>query len=225
MKCFLLAAGFGKRMGELTIDIPKPLLPYRNSTLLDHSIQMARKTGIDEFIINSHYHAEKIEAYVKNYQKVTIHISHEQELLGTGGGIRTGIEGIAHPDETILLLNPDIISTLPTKFEWPVDFAGEILLYLKPKTAENTNTALCLNGDKVQFASSSLTNHGYYYIGISLIKTRVIYENYHIHQNYDLRELFIQLSQQEKLAGQVFPGETIDLGTREAYLHHYKVGS
>ena len=60
MKCFLLAAGFGKRMGDLTTNLPKPLLPYKGKTLLDHSIQFATEFGITEFIVNTHYHADKI---------------------------------------------------------------------------------------------------------------------------------------------------------------------
>ncbi|MDX1958801.1 MAG: sugar phosphate nucleotidyltransferase [Leptospiraceae bacterium] len=110
MKCFIPAAGFGTRMADLTKEIPKPLLKFHNYTLLEIAIARAYSFGIDEFIINAHYHYEKIVTEISKYSSLKIHLSIEKEkILGTAGGIKKGIHGIIQKAETFLVLNPDSI--------------------------------------------------------------------------------------------------------------------
>ena len=61
----ILAAGFGKRMGNLTKNIPKPLLKIKHTTLLSNTINFFEKLGCNKFIINTHYLHNKLEKYIK----------------------------------------------------------------------------------------------------------------------------------------------------------------
>ncbi|MDL5501686.1 MAG: sugar phosphate nucleotidyltransferase, partial [Candidatus Methanoperedens sp.] len=51
MKAVILAAGQGTRMGPLTRNIPKVMLPIANKPLILHMIESARDAGIREFVL------------------------------------------------------------------------------------------------------------------------------------------------------------------------------
>jgi MurNAc alpha-1-phosphate uridylyltransferase len=213
MKCFILAAGFGKRMGDLTANLPKPLLPYKDRTLLDHSIDFAAQFGIKEFIVNTHYLANKIHDYLKNYSKYKFHISFEPEILGTGGGIKTGISGIIRPDELFLSINPDVLlSANPLDLQKTIfDYSGDCLLFLSKPENKKEYTTLDLQDGKVYFRDGE-----FYYIGMSLLRGKILKE-IPMNSFYDLALVFKSLSQENRLDGMIFPGEAIDFGDKEKY--------
>ena len=65
-KAMILAAGFGKRMLPLSEKIPKPLIKVGPKNLLERSIELLIKMGIDELVINTHHLSEEIENFLKN---------------------------------------------------------------------------------------------------------------------------------------------------------------
>ncbi len=108
----VLAAGFGTRMGELSRELPKCLLPVGNSTLLDLILQKLERAGIRRVVINLHHQGDKIRQHLDHrYQgKLDILYSQEPEILGTGGGIAYAEHFF--PNETILTVNSDILSDI-----------------------------------------------------------------------------------------------------------------
>ncbi len=61
MKALICAAGDSKRMGELTKNIPKPLLPLANSTIIENIIKAIATPPINEIIILTGYLEEQIK--------------------------------------------------------------------------------------------------------------------------------------------------------------------
>ena len=112
MKAMILAAGFGKRLGELTKSKPKPLLEVKGKPLIDYHIEKLISSGFKTIAINTHYLGAQISDHIiDNFgQRVEIHISHEKQLLGTGGGIKKAISDFG--DEDIVVINSDIYSDL-----------------------------------------------------------------------------------------------------------------
>ncbi|MBN1539849.1 MAG: NTP transferase domain-containing protein, partial [Candidatus Thermoplasmatota archaeon] len=51
MKALVLAAGQGVRMGPLTENVPKPMLPVAGSPFLEHTIREIKNAGMDEVYI------------------------------------------------------------------------------------------------------------------------------------------------------------------------------
>ena len=45
MKAMILAAGFGKRLGVLTRDIPKPLIQIKGKALIDYHLEKLISAG------------------------------------------------------------------------------------------------------------------------------------------------------------------------------------
>ena len=70
MKAVIIAAGVGSRLGELTKEIPKPLIDVNGKSIIERQINSFRKFGINEIIVitgyqNHKFHLENIE-YVFN---------------------------------------------------------------------------------------------------------------------------------------------------------------
>jgi len=61
----ILAAGMGKRMGEITKDKPKVLVEVGNKTLLAHAIEFVKKIGITDIIVVGGYYFDKVKAGVE----------------------------------------------------------------------------------------------------------------------------------------------------------------
>ena len=55
MKAFILAAGLGTRLKDLTKDLPKPLLKVKGKSLIEWNILKLKSAGFDQIIINTHY--------------------------------------------------------------------------------------------------------------------------------------------------------------------------
>ena len=87
----VLAAGLGTRMRPLTLAKPKPLFEVGGRTMLDHALDKLKAVGIARVVVNTFYLAEQIEAHLATRQDLEIIISHETELLDTGGGIKNAL--------------------------------------------------------------------------------------------------------------------------------------
>lgn len=86
MKALLLAAGLGTRLRPLTDTIPKCLVPINGKPLLEYWLDNLSKVGINEFLINTSYLSEQVEAFTQaSLYKDNITLFHEEELLNTGG--------------------------------------------------------------------------------------------------------------------------------------------
>jgi NDP-sugar pyrophosphorylase family protein len=90
MKCLILAAGFGSRLGEITKNTPKPMLRYLEKPILEHNILCCKKSGITEIFINLHHMGNIIQEYFGDGSRwgVNIKYSYEKEILGTAGAFK-----------------------------------------------------------------------------------------------------------------------------------------
>ena len=109
----ILAAGFGTRLKPLTNEKPKALIEIQNIPLLELVIKKLIATGVSEIIINTHHLADQIVRFVrkKNNFGIRIEISHEIEILGTGGGLKNA-SCFFDTDQPFFLYNVDILSTI-----------------------------------------------------------------------------------------------------------------
>jgi len=105
----IMAGGFGTRLKPLTNVIPKPLIPYKESTLLDNIISNFKNAGCTQFLISLNYRAELIQFYIDHYfskQDISISCFIEDKPLGTAGSltlIRNDVK------TTFFLTNCDIV--------------------------------------------------------------------------------------------------------------------
>ncbi|MDQ3282440.1 MAG: sugar phosphate nucleotidyltransferase, partial [Acidobacteriota bacterium] len=86
----LLCGGFGTRLGELTRDIPKPMIAVGGRPYLERVVQSFADTNLREFVLLTGYKHEVIESHFGDGSRfgIRVHYSRETEPLGTGGALR-----------------------------------------------------------------------------------------------------------------------------------------
>ncbi len=79
MKAIILAAGKGKRFGEITKKIPKPLIKLGDKTLIEHNILLLKDNGINDIVINVSYLSDLIINFLGDGQKYGVKINYSIE--------------------------------------------------------------------------------------------------------------------------------------------------
>ena len=84
LNVLILAAGLGTRLRPLTNDVPKPLVPVVDASILDLQARKARAIGDVRLHANAHYLAEQVVAAGETlgFEKVWVE---QPEILGTAG--------------------------------------------------------------------------------------------------------------------------------------------
>jgi len=67
MKCVILAGGFGTRLAEETVRIPKPMVEIGGRPILWHIMKSYSTHGINDFVICLGYRGYVIKEYFANY--------------------------------------------------------------------------------------------------------------------------------------------------------------
>jgi len=79
MKAMVLCAGYGTRLGDLTKEMPKPMLLIAGQPLLAYTLRYLAHYGFDQVAINLHHKPEVITNYVADGSQfgVRVHYSYE----------------------------------------------------------------------------------------------------------------------------------------------------
>ncbi len=101
----ILSAGLGTRMRPLTDTTPKPLLPLGGRPILAHTLERLHEAGVKRIIVNAHYLADQIEAFLRPYPNVTV--TREGELQDTGGAVTAMLAKNLLPDSPFYVVNGD----------------------------------------------------------------------------------------------------------------------
>jgi len=113
MKAMILCAGLGTRLGEVTQEVPKPLVKVGSKPMLQWVIEKLKDAGVSSIVINLHHLAEQVRDFLENnnYFDLTIEFSYEEKLLGTGGGLRK-VREFFSAESSFLLHNADVYSEI-----------------------------------------------------------------------------------------------------------------
>ena len=134
MKAFLLAAGIGTRLRPLTNDIPKCLLPIGGKPLLQIWLEHLSNHGIDEVLVNTHWHHEKVEEYIRREHSAEsiaksakgskqqqrkkwpeIRLFYEPELLGSAGTLLANRDWVADGQPFFILYGDNLTNVNLTR--------------------------------------------------------------------------------------------------------------
>jgi N-acetyl-alpha-D-muramate 1-phosphate uridylyltransferase len=102
----VLAAGLGTRLRPISDALPKPLVEIGGRTLLDHAIDRLALVGVETVVVNAHYKAEMVVAHLAGRAQPAVAVSHEPELLETGGGVARALRLLG---QSFFVVNGDVI--------------------------------------------------------------------------------------------------------------------
>ena len=116
MRAMLLCAGLGSRLGALSDERPKPMLPVCGMPILRYGIAQLVGHGIADIVINVHHRGDVIERELGDGRAFGARISYSYEdvLLGTGGGLKHALPLLSPDgrDEPFISMNGKLIFDL-----------------------------------------------------------------------------------------------------------------
>ena len=210
----ILAAGFGTRMGALTAERPKPLIPVAGRALLDHAIAAARDGG-GRIAVNAHYRAEQIAAHLAG--QPDIHLSVEApDILDSGGGVKRALPHLA--GAPIATLNADAVWAGPGPLRtltaaWDGARMGVLMLLVPRERAVGRRGV----GDVAMDAAGRLTwdrsATGLVHTGAQLIDPALIAAR--PDDVFSLLDIWQDQMDHGRLFGVIHPGRWADVGHPE----------
>lgn len=107
----LMVGGLGTRLGDLTRNIPKPLLRIGGKPILEIILDGLISQGLHRFVFAVNYKGEMIERYFGDGRRwgATIEYLREEKRLGTCGALSM-IEN--RPCEPLIVMNGDILAKI-----------------------------------------------------------------------------------------------------------------
>lgn len=214
----LFAAGFGTRMGALTAQRPKPLIPVAGQSLLDRALALADEAQAQPIVVNVHYLADQIRAHLSGRN---IAISDESgQILETGGGLRAALPLLGNA-ETVMTLNPDVVWKGPN----PLDHLAahwdpaqmDALLLVRPRAnlpGRKGNADFVMAGSaQVSPITRAQSPEGVVYLGAQLVKTEGL--NPIKDTAFSLNILWNKMIESGKLYALIYPGDWCDVGSPE----------
>ena len=200
----ILCAGYGKRLNPITLDIPKPLLKVDNICVLEKSINLIKRLGIKNILLNTFYLKEQIIDYINiNHFDPNIKVIDDgNEILNTGGGILNMMNN--SNDENFLVFNPDTI--------WNLDYLNEIKNMENIFFSKNLDNLLLLVNKKLSFDQNlkgdfNLDNNkikkgivnSFIYTGCQILNKK-LFKSYKV-ENFSVSQVWDDLIKLDKLNG------------------------
>ena len=123
MKAMILAAGKGTRVRPITQTIPKPMIPILQKPVMEFLVELLRKHGFEQIMVNVSHLADVIENYFRDGQKFGVQIAYSfegrieegemiGEALGSAGGMRRIQDFSPFFDDTFVVLCGDALIDL-----------------------------------------------------------------------------------------------------------------
>lgn len=225
----ILAGGLGTRLGALTRETPKPLLPVAGKPFLDYLLWNLKRHGFERVLFLLGYKAMRIiEHYgsgaghgladdAQRSTRLEVEYAVETEPMGTGGALRLAKDYL---DERFLLLNGDTLLDFNYLDLALLEGPAAVALRRVPDTARYGRVRLEGNriigfGEKGG-KGPGLINGGVYVLSRSAVE--LLPEGVSSLE----RDLFPRLVERGELLGKPYEGFFLDIGLPEAYTEAQK---
>ena len=131
LRAVVMAGGFGTRLGELTDETPKPMLPVGDRPLLERIIEQLRDAGIQHVNLTTHYRGDTIARHFGDGSEFGVEIEYvaEERPLGTAGAL-----GLVAAESPILVMNGDILTRVDFRamHRFHDEHAAEMTVAVRP---------------------------------------------------------------------------------------------
>jgi MurNAc alpha-1-phosphate uridylyltransferase len=210
----IFAAGFGTRMGALTADRPKPLIPVAGVPLIDRALALARAAGAAPVVANTHYLGRQIAAHLAG---TGVAISDEPgEILETGGGLRKALPLLgAGP---VMTLNPDAVWRGPNPLQvlataWDADRMDALLLVQAAARVGGRGGRADFALDAEGRLRRDRTPGGVVYLGAQILRPDGLHDI--PERAFSLNLLWDRMIAQGRAYAAIYDGDWCDVGSPE----------
>jgi len=221
MKAMILAAGYGTRFQPVTFTLPKPLVPVCNRPLIGWAVESFLQHGISDFVVNLHHLPEQIRAYLQRaFPQARFDFSFEEEILGTGGGVRR-VRPLLEGDDDFVVVNGDTIQSVPidalVRARREGDAAAALTLRHAPAT-DHFTPVFFENGRVTGFGSG--TGEALMFSGSALLSSRLFPQMPHKERFGIVDEVYQPLIERGEAIAAVVDDSPhwFDIGTPRRYL-------
>jgi MurNAc alpha-1-phosphate uridylyltransferase len=207
----LFAAGLGTRMGALTADRPKPLIPVAGKPLIDHALDVATTAQTGTKVVNLHYKGQIIRDHLAGQN--ILFSDESDKLRETGGGLRHALPLLgASP---VLTMNTDAVWKGPNPVThllnaWD-DKMEALLLIVATENAHGHpgKGDFDIDGDgRLQRASGAI------YTGVQIIQTEALQDI--AERAFSMNMVWDQIAARGGLYGALYGGQWCDVGQPES---------
>ncbi len=225
LKALVLCAGRGTRLGGLTRDCPKPLLPIEGKPLVGYTLDLLARHGVTDVAVNLHFLADKVEVELGDGSRygLRIHYEREDELLGTAGAAANLLDYFADASD-ILIVYGDLVfdEDLTALYQrHRANRADATLLVHQRTTRSNSIIDMDDTGRIVHFrerpASWSTTGPVWVNSGCQILQRELI-ERFPSKRPLDLpRDIYMPMAADLRLFGAPVEGYRIAIDSAERY--------
>ena len=205
----VLAGGFGTRLGDLTRNVPKPMIDVGGRPYLERVLDAFAERGLRDFVLLTGYKHEVIEGHFGDGSRfgICVRYSRETEPLGTGGALREARHLLG---ERFILTFGDVLR----RFDYDrfVQQYDDNCLAVYPRV-EIGNTDI--EGDRVVRFDKKAPELPYIDAGFSVMQTSTL-DLLPQHGACSFEEIvYATLAQRRELACEVVDLDFFDIGTPE----------
>ncbi|MDY7026125.1 MAG: nucleotidyltransferase family protein [Pseudomonadota bacterium] len=220
MKAMILAAGFGKRLRPLTLELPKPLVPANGKALIEYPIARLKAADVTDIVINLGYLGHKIQAYLGDGQRFGVNIQYsvesETDPLETAGGIKQALPLLG--DAPFIVVNADVWTDIAFEplINKPLDddTLGHLVLIPNPDFKQGQGDFALASDQKGSPSSRLILGKDYTFSGVSLLKPELL-NSVPKQLPMALRPVLEQAIAKRQLSANVYQGPWFDVGTIE----------
>ena len=224
MRAILLAAGCGTRLRPLTNKIPKCLVPIKGRPLLDIWLERLTQVGIGPFLINTHYLAAQVEAFIaSSLYRDQVTLIHERELLGTAGTLIANLDFFQGEDGLLIHADNYCLADFPAFVQAHLQRPPECVLTMMTFRTDTPSSCGIMELDergvvvgfheKVAAPPGNLANGAIYILSAELL---LMMEGKDLRSAKDFSTEVL-----ERFVGRIYAHETTenfrDIGTPESY--------
>ena len=179
----ILAAGMGKRLEPLTLFRAKPAIPFLNRPLIHHAVDLLRRSGVTDMVINLHHLPQTIIDLLTSLREGEsspgFTFSHEETLLGTAGGI--GQARHFFSGDPLVVCNGKIYfeEDLSEAVRFHRDTRSTVTLVLIPHSPGTPFTPVFMGSDGTiagfgKRSGSEVSNRAYVFTGVHVLSREVL---------------------------------------------------
>jgi mannose-1-phosphate guanylyltransferase len=165
----VLCAGLGTRLRPLTDELPKPLVPVGDRSLLRHIFDHLAATGFERVVVNTHHLSTTFASAVAELP-LPCEVVHEPDIRGTAGGVAGALAHLG--DDAVLVWNGDILTRPPTDALLARARAtGQLCLAVAPRPRGTGTVGLDAAGRVVRLRGEVFATelHGADYVGVAAL--------------------------------------------------------